>query len=409
MTETAQPAGFAAAKQTFLVGENLYLRALEPTDAKYPNAWRESRFPVNADRAEELIKEEIDNREKHRNVRLTACRRSDDHPVGAVTYRMNTWNSITADIGLFADPVFGSAAQAIKAEIASLVVPWLLEERDFMAVWIDIGSDETELIQALEGLGMRRAARLREALWRDGRRADLISYEGLSVPWVERLGDPGSGIDAAVAVDDPGRRFEGAPKQIQTPVEGDPPKNAIMVGERVYLRAVVEEDSQKAATFSRQDTETFFDNGRGMRSAYAKNRWNRKLMDDDPPEWVRFAIVLRENDEFIGSNGIVDIDWVNRTAETESYMEHVDYRGGGYGTEAKHLLLGYAFDQLGLHQVRSFVWGPNTRSQAALRKQGYRDAGRLNWGGVKNAEYTHDQLFDLLANEWREGVAKHRG
>ena len=409
MTETAQPAGFAAAKQTFLVGENLYLRALEPTDAKYPNAWRESRFPINADRAEELIKEEINERQKHRTFRLVACRRADDLPVGAVTYRMNTWNALSADIRLFADPVYGPAVQAIKAEIASLVVPWLLEERDFMALWIDLGSDQSELIGALEGIGMRRAACLREALWRNGRRADLLTYEGLSAPWLERLGDPGPGIEAAVAVDDPGRRYAGAPKQVPTPGDGDPPKDAIMVGERVYLRAFTEEDAQRAATLSRQDTETFFDNGRGMTSAYAENRWNRKLMDDDPPEWIRFAIVLRETNEFIGSNGIVDIDWVHKTAETESWIDHVDYRGGGYGTEAKHLLLGYSFDRVGLHQVRSFVWGPNTRSQAALRKQGYRDAGRLNWGGVKNAEYTHDQLFDLLADEWRQGVANRKG
>jgi RimJ/RimL family protein N-acetyltransferase len=402
MSEKPQPAGFAAANQTFLVGENLYLRALEPTDAAYPNAWRNARFPINADRAEELIKKEIDERDKHRTTRLVACRRSDDLPVGAATY--STWDWLTASAELFADPAFGPAALMIKAEIAGLVIPWLVNERDLMAVWLDLPVDESPVVLAAEGLGMRQAVCLREALWSEGRRHDRLTYEALHPKWIERLGNPGPGIEAAVAADDPGRRFAGAPKQIPMPVDGDPPKDALMVGERVYLRAVTEEDAQKAATFSRQDTETFFDNGRRLRGAYEVNRWNRKMMDDDPQEWVRFAVVLRENGEFIGSNGIAEIDWVHKTAETESYMEHPNYRGGGYGTEGKHLLLAYAFEHLGLHQVRSYVWGPNTRSQAALRKQGYRDAGRLHWTGFKNAEHTYDQVFDLLAEEWWAGV-----
>ena len=44
---------------------------------------------------------------------------------------------------------------------------------------------------------------------------------------------------------------------------------------------------------------------------------------------------------------------------------------------------------------------PNTRSAAALRKQGYREAGQINWlyshqGGMDNMV-----VFDLLAEEWR--------
>ena len=51
--------------------------------------------------------------------------------------------------------------------------------------------------------------------------------------------------------------------------------------------------------------------------------------------------------------------------------------------------------------VESWVLFPNTRSAAALRKQGYREAGRVNWlypfeGGLGNFV-----AFDLLAEEWR--------
>jgi RimJ/RimL family protein N-acetyltransferase len=77
------------------------------------------------------------------------------------------------------------------------------------------------------------------------------------------------------------------------------------------------------------------------------------------------------------------------------------YRGGGYGSEAKHLLLEYAFERLGLHMVRSFVTFRNTRSAAALRKQGYKEAGRLHWTFNLHGTYGNAVVFDLLAEEWR--------
>jgi len=103
----------------------------------------------------------------------------------------------------------------------------------------------------------------------------------------------------------------------------------------------------------------------------------------------------------IGSNGLAGIDWLNRMAETETEIVRGEYRGGGYGTEAKHLLLEYGFAHLGLHMVWSQAWAFNTRSCEALRKQGYRDAGRLAWTGFKSGEMADDLVFDLLASEWR--------
>ncbi|MGI9254504.1 MAG: GNAT family N-acetyltransferase, partial [Thermomicrobiales bacterium] len=99
--------------------------------------------------------------------------------------------------------------------------------------------------------------------------------------------------------------------------------------------------------------------------------------------------------------GIYYADWLSRTAETGTWIYRPAHRGGGLGTEAKHLLLEWAFQRAGLNMVWSWVFEGNDRSAAALRKQGYRDAGRIDWvnrtgGGLRNA-----RVFDLLASEWR--------
>ena len=65
------------------------------------------------------------------------------------------------------------------------------------------------------------------------------------------------------------------------------------------------------------------------------------------------------------------------------------------------MLLEYAFERLGLNMIWSWVKMSNTRSQAALRKQGYRDAGRVHWVNFAPAGFDDAAMFDILASEWR--------
>jgi len=387
--------GTGSAGQTFLKGETIYLRALELGDAKHVGAWRRSIFPIPAEHAEELLKKEVPDQSKGRRWTYVACRVADDVPVGSLEW--GSWDGRTTDLEVHAPDTLPDAG-VVRAEMVRLMVPYLLHEREMMAVYLYGPDHEPEVAQAAEALGMTFTGRLREARWVDGERRDELFWELLHPVWTERLGAPAPVPDPDAARPET-QRIVGAKRR--PAVSGEPPKNAVMIGERVYLRPYEVEDAEKIAVWSRQEPETFFDNGRDIRSGIGFAHWIRKLAEDDPQEWVRFAIVLRENDELIGGNGLADIDWIHKTAETETFLDRPEYRGGGLGTEAKHLLLEYAFERLGLHQVRSFVWDFNTRSAAALRKQGYRDAGGFHWSGIKKAEFAGDVMFDYLASEWR--------
>ena len=385
-----------SAGQTFLVGETLYLRGLELADAKRASAWRAAPFPIPVERAEEILKKEIPAQAERWTITLLACRRDDDEPVGAARIEIADWR--TATVRPHADPALGAAAQTTKAEILGLVVPWLSAERDLMVVWAEADADEDAVVAAAEALGMRPGVRLREALWRDGRRHDQLTFELPHPAWRERLGDPGAGIAAAAA---PGVVPTSPARASRSIGDGSPPPNAVMVGDRVVLRPLAAEDAERIARWSREETETWFQNGRGVRSPLLVTNWIGKMGEQEPPSDVEFAIALRDGGELIGDNGLYGIDWVHRTAETGTMIYRPAHRGGGLGTEAKHLLLEYAFERLGLHMVRSYVWSFNERSAAALRKQGYRDAGRLHWVGVRGGEFASDVVFDLLADEWR--------
>jgi len=80
-------------------------------------------------------------------------------------------------------------------------------------------------------------------------------------------------------------------------------------------------------------------------------------------------------------------------------------RGRGLGTEASRLILGYGFEQLGLHRISLDVFAFNPRGKRVYQKVGFlvegvrRDAFRFD------GEYTDEIMMAILAPEWE----RHRG
>ena len=92
-------------------------------------------------------------------------------------------------------------------------------------------------------------------------------------------------------------------------------------------------------------------------------------------ENVILAIRLVETDEIIGATGLHRINNLHGTATTGSYIGRKDLHGKGYGTEAKMLLLEYAFNTLNLRKVKAEVYDFNKASQKSLAKCGYKQEG----------------------------------
>ena len=396
--DEAKPAATARPEMSrgFLVGETIYLRGLELGDAKWASAWRDSPFPISAEQAEEQLKKNVPEQAERRISRLVACRRDDGRPVGSA--RVDDSDETATWLGLFADPTLGQRGEAMQAEMLGLVVPWLAEERFRPVVELVTDVDLDPVLRRAEALAMRPSVRLRQGAWREGRLRDLVFYEFLQPAWVDRLGDPGAGIAEAgepvLAPRSPALRRD---RHVELPV----PDNALLGSERLALRPMQLEDAEPIARMIREEPDASFGHGRFPWSAVAMGDWIGEIGKTDPGKDLEVAVVLRDSGELIGEVGLYDIDWLARTAESGSWLYKPEYRGAGYGTEAKHLLLEYAFDRLGLNMIWSWVKIRNPRSQAALRKQGYRDAGRLTWVGYGPDGFEDARMFDLLADEWR--------
>jgi RimJ/RimL family protein N-acetyltransferase len=377
--------------QTFLLGETIYIRSVEEEDAQYGMFWFDTIFPKSVSRVEKWINEEM---KEDRHARFyTILRKSDDRPVGSV--KIERWMH-SCWITPHVNQLFGEQGDRWIAEALGLILPWIIDEQHRAIAHVDgVAEDKTIIREALLAIGARESGRFREKVRRGSTFIDEYQYDYVNKQWMETLGDP-----AEIPLE---RTGTGEPRPVSPPVtvEGTMPRNAMRIGERVYLRPLQKSDAKVMVEWARRETEPFWRNGRSMATVTAVQSWFESLQKEEPQDWVRFAVCLRENDEVIGAVGVDGIDYQNRCAESESEIFQPYYRGGGYGSEAKHLLFDYAFNTLGMHSLQSWVFFPNTRSAAALRKQGYKEAGREHWLLMVDGGFQNFGTYDLLAEEWR--------
>lgn len=386
-----------ASQTVFLSGPTLYLRLVEPEDARTAMIWRETPFPaptgVVEDDLRTLLEQDPDILEA--NLLLLMCRREDDVPVGSVRVLFDDWRfghvTFTPDrlapVGMQSDAV---------AETLGILLPFLLFERNMMVVGFELRDDWAAAMAHVIERGGREQFRQRERYLVDGRRVDARYFQVFNPVWVEKLGPSPPPIFGSA--EQPAR----VPiiRPVVSEADGRPPE-AMVVGERLYLRPIRVDDGHLIARWSREESEIFYPEGRVLIHAHTFGAFHRRLAMVEYPSWIRFAIALRKTDELIGCTGLDHISWVHRTAETETEIFRPEHRSAGFGTEAKQLLLAYGFDRIGLHMVYSFVAEGNQRSAQALRKQGYRDAGRLAWESFCKTGVCDYLAFDLLAEEWR--------
>lgn len=382
--------------RTFLAGPTLYLRGIELGDAEHAPAWSPLPFPLPRELVEARMREEAPRAAARRTHRLIACRHGDDRQLGCLDYAAD--DGMIVSLAVHAGPLPADAGQAAMTEMLSVAVPWLLHERDAMVIRVEIPVCHESVVAGLRALGMRAVARYRQGHFARGRFHDLLCFEALHPVWETRLGRPEIAAEGAEA-----RELR---QLVRALAVEDAPANAFVVGPRLYLRPLEPGDTAALARGYAEETESAHDQGRELISPVTLWEWNKAHAAETPPATIRFAIVARADETAIGSNGLVAIDWVHRSAVTETEIVRQEYRGAGYGSEAKHLLLDYAFQRLGINSVRSYSWAYNTRSCRALLKQGYRVAGGLSWTGVKNAEFVNDVVFDLLADEWRAALGE---
>jgi RimJ/RimL family protein N-acetyltransferase len=179
-----------------------------------------------------------------------------------------------------------------------------------------------------------------------------------------------------------------------------------LIGERIFLRPFRREDLPyiqkwsndaelrrligEVAPMSRADTE----------------KWYRELLADKDRIW--FAILLKKGDRMIGEAGLLRMFKPWRKTDMTIIIGEKDEWGKGYGTEAGHLLLHYAFRQLGFHRISIGVVGFNKRALKFWECLGFKKEGVQRDEYYYDNEYIDGIMMSILENDFRENTEDAR-
>jgi RimJ/RimL family protein N-acetyltransferase len=115
-----------------------------------------------------------------------------------------------------------------------------------------------------------------------------------------------------------------------------------------------------------------------------------------------FAVTANGDDSFRGEIVLNGVDEVVRSANLRLAMGPT-YRGRGYGTEGILLVLGFAFDGIGLHRVELDVLSINARAKSLYENLGFRVEGRKRDAYRDGDGYCDAIIMAILEDEYRAG------
>lgn len=117
---------------------------------------------------------------------------------------------------------------------------------------------------------------------------------------------------------------------------------------------------------------------------------------------VSFMLRTLQDDRLIGFVAIHGVEWNNRTGLLAIGIGDTNDRGKGYGREAIHLILKYAFYELNLHRIGLDVISYNKPAIALYKKMGFQIEGRMREAVQRDRKCFDRIIMGILRDEWVE-------
>lgn len=120
------------------------------------------------------------------------------------------------------------------------------------------------------------------------------------------------------------------------------------------------------------------------------------------PDALAYSIVELPDWRLIGFTTFSSLDGDNGSVMFHITIGERDAWGRGLGTEVTELMLGHAFERLGLHRVGLSVFSYNLRAIRAYEKAGFMIEGRQREAILRDGNYWDEIQMGVLAAEWLE-------
>lgn len=132
----------------------------------------------------------------------------------------------------------------------------------------------------------------------------------------------------------------------------------------------------------------------------------RRFAENERPGNFPLLIQRLEDDRTIGEAALWDAYTPHRNAWLAIGIGEREFWSHGYGTDAMHLILGFAFRELNLHRVTLGTFEYNPRAIRVYEKIGFVHEGRSR-GSIRRDGKRWDNIsMGILSSEWQ---AKQNG
>lgn len=127
--------------------------------------------------------------------------------------------------------------------------------------------------------------------------------------------------------------------------------------------------------------------------------WLEKTCLSDPDD-ISVAIWTTEETPRLIGNTSLALDIRKQSATTGTLIGSTDDHSKGYATDAKMLLLDYAFNGRGMRKVTSPILSPNGASQAYATKCGYRHMATIEQEHWRDGRWIDEVRYVVFREEW---------
>jgi RimJ/RimL family protein N-acetyltransferase len=138
----------------------------------------------------------------------------------------------------------------------------------------------------------------------------------------------------------------------------------------------------------------------GTPSMAALQEWYRSRAEHQ--DRLDLSIIEKATGAWAGEVVLNDLNPENRSCGFRILLAGPDYFDRGLGSEATRLVLGHAFETVGLHRIELDVYAFNPRDRRVYEKVGFVHDGTkreaLHWQGA----WVDAQVMAILEQEWSQ-------
>lgn len=169
--------------------------------------------------------------------------------------------------------------------------------------------------------------------------------------------------------------------------------------DRVRLRKLKLTDAPSMFSyFSKDEVTKYYDLDTFISVKQAEELIERLLYRYEMRKQIRWAIVLKETDQLIGTCGFHAIEEEHWKAEI-GYELHPDFWGKGIMTEVIKAAVQYGFNEIGLNRIEAFYDPENISSARVLEKNGFINEGLLRKRFFEKGKFVDGAISAIIKED----------